>query len=84
MKALALHAQVFRFNPVLGNLAIFQFSHEGGRSQAELVQPILGMHHQHMLAAHAVQHLGQRTAERLGEDANHLMLHTCRIRKRAK
>lgn len=84
MQALALHAKVFGLDPVFGDLVILQFGHEGRRGEAELVQAVLGMHHQHMLAAQALQHFGQGTAQGLGEHPDHLVLHTGRIRKRAK
>ncbi|MCY1311286.1 hypothetical protein D9M70_615700 [compost metagenome] len=42
------------------------------------------MHHQHVFAAQTLQHFGQRPAQFLGEHADHLMLHTGRIRKRAE
>ncbi len=56
----------------------------GRRRQADLVQPVLGMHHQHVIAAQARQHLGHRPAQRLAEDADDLVTDAGRIGHRAE
>lgn len=73
-QALALDAEVFRLDLVFADLAILQLSHEGGRGQADFVQPVLRMNDQHVGAAQARQHLGHRPAEFLAEHAEDLVL----------
>ena len=84
VQALALHAQVFWLDPILCDLVVLQFRYKGRCRQTEFVQAILRMHHQHMLAAKALQDFSQWPAQRLAEYAHHLMFNAGRIRKRAK
>ncbi|MNY52774.1 hypothetical protein D3C86_1884760 [compost metagenome] len=62
VQALAFHAEVFGLDPIFRDLVILQFGNERRRRQAEFVQAIFRMHHQHMLAAKALEHFSQRTA----------------------
>ncbi|MNC08204.1 hypothetical protein D3C75_557840 [compost metagenome] len=84
MQALALHAQIFRLDPIFGDLVVFQLGNKSRRGETELVQTIFRMHYQHMFAAQTLQDLGQWPAQRRSEHAHYLMFHTGRIRKRAE
>ena len=83
-QALAFYPHIFRLYPVFSHFAIFQLGHEGRCREAELVQTILGVHHQYVLASETKQDFGQRPAQRLTEHPYHLMADASRIRKRAK
>ena len=84
VQTLALHAEIFRLDPIFSDLVVLQLCDEGRRGKTELVQTVLRMHYQHMFAAQALQDFGQWPAQRGRKHAHHLMFDTGRIRKRAE
>ena len=72
-QALTLDTEILRLDAVLADLAVLELGNEGRRGQADLVQPILRVHHQYVLATQALQYFGHRPAQGLAEYAYNLM-----------
>jgi len=68
-------AELDGIEPIFVDEAIAQLGDVRGRGDADLIQPVLGMDHQHVTAAQRLQHLGQRAHPVRRIDADQLAGH---------
>ena len=64
--------------------AVAKLRHVGRRREAHLVEPVLGVHHHHVLAAQLPEHAGERLDELAGEDSDNLAERAGRVGQRGR